>query len=260
MDVHHHTHASDPDIYRGRKKWFHYFWEFLMLFLAVTLGFFVENKREHNVEQKRAKDFAITLYSEIKKDTASLVEIRNRTDIAYHSLDTLLELMNERGIKNSSGSLYYHCGLGMYNSFFTANEATLQQMKSSGAIRYFQNYNLISAITEYEYNVRYIYQLETNLYMNFMEARKVQMKIFDVRHIYFAQAWDSSYATYMQKLVKIKDKIIPLLNYQPELVAEFRNWAQNRTELCRFKVKQYNHYLASAGKLLFILKREYHLE
>jgi hypothetical protein len=45
MEVHHHphlasgeTHTADPDRHRGRKKWTHYFWEFLMLFLAVTLG------------------------------------------------------------------------------------------------------------------------------------------------------------------------------------------------------------------------------
>lgn len=257
MEVHHHTHAPDN---HQEKKWRHYFWEFFMLFLAVTLGFLVENQREHFIEHRRAREFAITLYSEIKRDTAALNEIRNRTDVAYHSLDTLIPLLTESGIKNNTGLLYYHCGLGMYNYFFTANEATLQQMKSSGAIRYFQNYTLVSAITEYEYNIRYLYQLETNLYMNFMETRKIQLKIFDIRHIYFAQAWDSAYATYKNLLEKLKPQTIPLLNHQPELIAEFRNWAQNRAELDRLKVKQYNRYLSSANKLLLILKEEYHLK
>lgn len=253
MEVHHHSHTE-------KKKWFHYFWEFLMLFLAVTLGFFVENRREHIVEQKRAKDFAVSLYAEIKKDTSSLGEISIRSDIAYHSLDTLIQLLTPAAIKDSSGLIYYHCGLGMYSYFFTANEATLQQMKSSGAIRYFHNYTLISAITEYEYNIRFLYQLETNLYMNFMEARKIQLKIFDIRHIYFAQAWDSSYSVYKNLLEKLKPRNIPLLNYQPEIIAEFRNWAQNRAELNRYKVKQYNRFVASANKLLVILKEEYHLQ
>ena len=48
MEVHHHAHTA-------RKKWTHYFWEFFMLFLAVTLGFFVENKREHYIEHQRAR-------------------------------------------------------------------------------------------------------------------------------------------------------------------------------------------------------------
>ena len=52
MEIHHHAHGSDPDSstssgHRGRKKWTHYFWEFLMLFLAVFCGFLAENQREH---------------------------------------------------------------------------------------------------------------------------------------------------------------------------------------------------------------------
>jgi len=35
MDVHHHSHTPDLDSHRGRKKWTHYFWEFLMSFPAV---------------------------------------------------------------------------------------------------------------------------------------------------------------------------------------------------------------------------------
>jgi hypothetical protein len=45
MEVHHHAHPSP-------KKWTHYFWEFLMLFLAVFCGFLAENLREHKVERE----------------------------------------------------------------------------------------------------------------------------------------------------------------------------------------------------------------
>ena len=38
MEVHAHTHTE-------RKKWTHYLWEFLMLFLAVFCGFLAENQR-----------------------------------------------------------------------------------------------------------------------------------------------------------------------------------------------------------------------
>jgi hypothetical protein len=55
MEVHHHTsHAG--------KKWTHYLWEFLMLFLAVSAGFFVENMREHIAENKRERQFIPILY------------------------------------------------------------------------------------------------------------------------------------------------------------------------------------------------------
>ena len=60
MEVHQHTHTP-------RKKWTHYFWEFLMLFLAVTLGFFVENQREHFIEHKREKEYIRSLVKDIDR-------------------------------------------------------------------------------------------------------------------------------------------------------------------------------------------------
>ncbi|MBM3415948.1 MAG: hypothetical protein FJY20_05780 [Bacteroidetes bacterium] len=63
MEVHAHTHTP-------QKRWTHYFWEFLMLFVAVTLGFFVENKREHYIENKREKIYIKQLVQDLKTDTA----------------------------------------------------------------------------------------------------------------------------------------------------------------------------------------------
>ena len=42
MEVHAHTHTPPASGGTGRKKWTHYFWEFLMLFLAV---FFMVQRR-----------------------------------------------------------------------------------------------------------------------------------------------------------------------------------------------------------------------
>lgn len=41
MEVHHH-----PQLKHERKPWKKYFLEFLMIFLAVTMGFFAETIRE----------------------------------------------------------------------------------------------------------------------------------------------------------------------------------------------------------------------
>src|SRR5258705_7506855 len=65
MEVHQHSHTE-------RKKWTHYFCEFFMLFLAVTLGFLVENWREHRVEHKRAGEYAKMLKLDLVNDTLAL--------------------------------------------------------------------------------------------------------------------------------------------------------------------------------------------
>ena len=61
MEVHTHTHTA-------RKKWMHYFWEFLMLFLAVSLGFYAENLREGILHKKEVKTQMNSLVSDLQSD------------------------------------------------------------------------------------------------------------------------------------------------------------------------------------------------
>src|SRR4029079_117619 len=89
MEVHHHTHTERPPAGRAGKKFTHYLWEFLMLFLAVFAGFLAENQREHIVEHRRAKTYASNLYKELKKDTAELNEITKWTQRLIHYFDSL---------------------------------------------------------------------------------------------------------------------------------------------------------------------------
>jgi len=49
-EAHHH-----PDILHKPKTWKEYILEFLMIFLAVTLGFVAENFREYLGEEQREK-------------------------------------------------------------------------------------------------------------------------------------------------------------------------------------------------------------
>ncbi|MEO6219239.1 MAG: hypothetical protein ABIO81_02345, partial [Ginsengibacter sp.] len=82
MEIHAHTHTP-------RKKWTHYFWEFLMLFLAVFCGFLAEYQLEHKIEKDREKQFIRSLAYDIKADTASLsnnINARTLRDISLTSL------------------------------------------------------------------------------------------------------------------------------------------------------------------------------
>ena len=65
MEVHAHAHTS-------RKKWTHYFWEFLMLFLAVFCGFLAEYQLEHVIENQREEKYVKSLIQDLKTDTAHL--------------------------------------------------------------------------------------------------------------------------------------------------------------------------------------------
>src|SRR5215470_4456173 len=91
MEVHHHP-ASNRD-HSARKKWHHYFFEFLMLFLAVFAGFLAENQREHIVEKRREKDYIRSLIDDLKTDTSYFnpaIKDRKQTRLMVDSLIGLL--------------------------------------------------------------------------------------------------------------------------------------------------------------------------
>ena len=87
MEVHAHAHTP-------RKKWTHYLWEFLMLFFAVTAGFFVENQREHYIEHKSARQYASTMLEDLKADNEALLSGIKTNQLIINKIDTLLFLYN----------------------------------------------------------------------------------------------------------------------------------------------------------------------
>src|SRR5687768_4323795 len=133
MEVHHHAHSS-------RKKWSHYFWEFLMLFLAVFAGFLAEYKLEHVIEHQRAKVFAASMIEDLAADTTQLIEYKKRVSYDAHNVDTFFQLLAQSDLKDiPTGKLYWYGLFGGAQRPFLPNDATLQQMKYSGSIRYFTN-------------------------------------------------------------------------------------------------------------------------
>src|ERR1700754_2865767 len=87
MEVHHH-----PDLHHRKKKWKEYLLEFLMIFLAVTLGFFAETFREKISEGHRERDYIRGLINNIQSDTASLAGLINRNDLELRGIDSLMKI------------------------------------------------------------------------------------------------------------------------------------------------------------------------
>ena len=125
MEVHHHSHTS-------RKKWTHYFWEFLMLFFAVFCGFLAENQREHFIEHQREKKYMESLLEDLKQDTLDLIRDTTRWSNKIRQIDTIrMEL--EKGAKERDLLLLYKKASAMrtYNSFLY-HDRTIGQLKNPG--------------------------------------------------------------------------------------------------------------------------------
>src|SRR6185503_17762035 len=128
MEVHAHTLTP-------RKKWTHYLWEFLMLFLAVFCGFLAENQREHLVEHQREKQYIKSLLQDLKRDTIALsLNIKSREERRICA-DSLIYELSFSVSKETQNSIYYNAANLSRLQLFNYSNSTIQQLKNSGLMR-----------------------------------------------------------------------------------------------------------------------------
>src|SRR5665213_3397050 len=177
MEVHHH-----PDLHHEKKSFKEYFLEFLMIFLAVTMGFIAENIRESISEHKLVKEYAALLVKDITGDSIQLKKYRRYYHFANEKVDTLLQMLAQSDPKNiPSGKLYWYGLFGGAQGSFIANDATLQQIKNTGTLRYFKR-DIADDIANYDrlcQNLQSFQEMGQALYA---EVRKSRAQIFELKY------------------------------------------------------------------------------
>ena len=248
MEVHQHTHTP-------RKKWTHYFWEFFMLFLAVTAGFLVENQREHYIEHKREKQFIISLVNDIKADTARINRIIVARTERDRKLDTLSSLMNSANPGFHTNDIYFHAVTvsRTITIRFVPNDGTMQQLKNSGAFRLIRDREVADSIAKYDVTVRTLLrqgELEETLIHDYRQG---------AAHLFNALVFD--------QMLDEDNTVSRVLKDSPSLLP------YDKTDLYTWNYKLYSmkalntairrdarQFLRQASDLLIKLKKEYRLE
>ena len=149
MEVHAHTHTE-------RKKWTHYFWEFLMLFLAVFCGFLAEYFLEHKIEKDKERQYIRSLVEDLERDTVTL---NNR--IAYCNLtiaraDSAISVFNDPELNNNAGEIYYFLRWMHRSDIFSVNDRTIIQLRNAGGMRLVSDKNVSDSIIDYYKDIEYI--------------------------------------------------------------------------------------------------------
>ena len=257
MEVHHHAHTE-------RKKWTHYFWEFLMLFLAVFCGFLAENQREHIVEKQRAKEFASSLLDDLISDTTNINELVFMYEGLSKNLDSFIAVVNSGMIRSTpGGKIYYYGNSADMNYRGAFHTTTINQIKSSGSIRYFSS-RVQKSISEYDQYLDEMSQRQNNEPVYNIETRKYIEKIFDnsvleefgrIMPELREHAGDTS-----MSLEKFKEINYPLLSYDPVLLKEYANNCFARKRNWRNRNLGFNLLKKIAIQLIIDLKNEYHLK
>ena len=208
MEVHTHTHTP-------RKKWTHYLWEFLMLFLAVFCGFLAEYKLEQTIERHKEKEYMQLMVEDLKKDTANINEMVTGNRILISGLDSLLDLLS-----NPQANHDYQRKLFTYSLKYTYwympiqfSELTLSQLKYNGGFRLIKKKNVATGILQYDQGLdacKYNYDLLLHYFHTFETTNKELFNMSLARKAF--KAIESDFTTVFLPYSKF-EKLIPEGNY-----------------------------------------------
>jgi hypothetical protein len=143
MEVHHH-----PDVHHKPKKWKEYFLEFVMIFLAVTMGFFAESLRENINNKERLHTYIQSLVSDLRSDLAMY-----DSSIAFNNshkdmIDSIIVGLSDP--KKDLRKVYLMARqLTMGSSVVSPITKTFEQMQSSGDIRLIRKQFIADSIGMY---------------------------------------------------------------------------------------------------------------
>ncbi|MFI5187413.1 MAG: hypothetical protein ACHQF0_11845 [Chitinophagales bacterium] len=258
------THAQHLHKAPG-KKWTHYLFEFLMLFLAVFCGFLAENQREKMVENRREKEYIVSMVEDLKNDSVFLALSINKL-IPYHLgwLDSTVHLFQAPDLKGKDRLIYQAFMIGTawaYN--FYPTERTISQLHTEG-FHLIRNRNTTNIISQLE----------------------AQYKIFNVQIRTFAESMqndiDLSASSFADRVITDQINGIAFQNFSDSASVELRLSdipgsatinVENKESIKSYieKLKKYSFYLQyvikggqvallrEISKAMDILKKEYNL-
>jgi hypothetical protein len=148
MEVHHPHHPTH------KKKWSEYIIEFVMLFAAVTLGFFAENVREHQIIEHKTHQNLESIILDLKKDSmliqARIKEYENAAFYLDKLNDLYLDYQNNTLSKNEylDKVLILSDSLLFGNSFYI-NNSSYKNTIASGSFSNINSTELKRTISNY---------------------------------------------------------------------------------------------------------------
>lgn len=251
MEVHHHPHVE-------RKRFKEYFLEFIMIFLAVTLGFFAENLRETIKNNKEINEDIRFVVEDLNSDVAHFNAILSADAYSYTAADSLLALLHNN-ISNTSQIYFYARAVTANIGRFYTNSKTFDQMKASGMLKLIHSKNLLDSLGFYYITFQYLSEQDNLVRLKMDAVHKENYFLFD--NYVFSQmkvVFDS---------INISRTTVEPPSGNPALLSTdykiMNRVALNYYYLAaseKFDCSLADRQKALALRLITLIKKEYHLE
>jgi hypothetical protein len=145
MEVHHPHHPTH------KKKWSEYIIEFVMLFAAVTLGFFAENVREHMSENEKKKELLHAVARDFETDLEQFKFHREYSLAKIKNCDSLIAI-NNGDQSNVDQKAFYRIFLNaVWWWHFNPNEKSRNEAESKGYFAEKENSELAYNISKFNF-------------------------------------------------------------------------------------------------------------
>jgi hypothetical protein len=246
MEVHHHTH--DPAAPQHRKNWKSYFWEFLMLFLAVFCGFLAEWQLEHVIEHSREKEFIRSMIEDAQIDVENITRVSKNNKENLLCVDSLATACFDYKIGKSNDYEIYQLYRRVLSSIeeLKPTERTLLQLNNSGGMRLIRNKASAGIIIFYagcEKDVQSQQEIINKIKYEFINA---SYELFNFKYYnpgsYIGVSHDAK-----------------LLNHENNKLTQFANRISAYGGILTKYNFELNKMNENAVKLINILQKEYHL-
>ena len=221
MEVHHHPIAIGS--HTARKKWTHYFWEFLMLFLAVFCGFLAEYQLEHKIEKDRERQYIRSLLNDLKLDTIQLNARLNFRMGKVRTLDSLMYLLKSASLPDNTASLYHHGFYGIFGVKFIPNNGVLSQLKNAGGLRLIRKQAVVDSLLHFDIETQWIVDFE-----NWERDRFIDFSPYE--NVLDASVFENHLSYHYPEIFTF-NRITgnpPLLSYKKDDLDKFYNRAQSQ--------------------------------
>jgi hypothetical protein len=246
MEVHAHTHTA-------RKKWTHYFWEFLMLFLAVFCGFLAEYQLEHKIEKDREIQYMKTLVEDLKADTTNY----NTTLTFWKQTDSVIAanrpFVRPPLAQENINKAYGLAATLMNSDEFLYNDRTIEQLRGSGNFRLIRNDSISGQLIRYDSYIRNTLRSQENFSQDLLQnILHIQNEIFDSEIL---ESWfiNKSAGNYEHLLKEIN----PSKN---DLLFKYYNEVFLYKYIVRYIIISETRLKQQAIALIELIKRSYHLK
>jgi hypothetical protein len=245
MEAHKHPHHVTH-----KKKSGEYLLEFFMLFLAVFLGFLVENFREHRVEKERGEEYVRAFREDLCKDTSAIAWGIQQVAASSIEGDSLRKMIQEGRTKLPLDiRKIYRYNINSLGGFLIPfTDRTEAQLKNSGGMRLITNKKVVDGIVAYWSSKEGLLNIEKDIKDLRLKARERSYSIFDNK-FYPDEMTPGTPVT-------IRDNAQLLTNDYTTLT-EFGNRVNHIRNICAIYIRLLRAQHAKADSLIAVIDKEF---